>query len=219
MLAPEMPPLTAGIPEFQAEWAAHLLPEGRQPTACSLQVAQAAAINTFLLSPLFPSLSGTALVLFVFADHTSLAAFHESKLVLYREHPIGYRHLREAISSQMRIEPALTDSVLEDTFIDPTPMIEPVLRTLFRQVEISYDYLTRRRNCQTQNFYVCGLPSGLKYWVAVFSRMLNLTLKPFHPFEGLEKAQRNASVPEDLAAKEPFLMTALGAALAVMEDV
>ena len=219
VIAPELPPLSAGIPEFQAEWAVRLLPEGHQPTACSLQVSPAAAINTFLTTPLFDSLSGTAVVLFVFSGHTSLAAFHESRLVLYREHPIGYGHLREAVSSQMRIDPALADSILEDTLIDPTPMIEPVLRALFRQVEISHDYLTRRRNCQTQNFFVCGLPAGAKYWTTIFSRMLTLTLVPFQPFEGIELAARKSSLPADFAANTPFLMTALGAARAVLEDV
>jgi hypothetical protein len=40
----------AGLPEFQAAWAARLLPEGRRPTACSLQVAAAAAMGGFAAS-------------------------------------------------------------------------------------------------------------------------------------------------------------------------
>jgi len=218
-LAHDLPPLTAGMPEFQAAWATRLLPEGRPPTACSLQVSSAAAINAFMTAPLFDSLSGTAVVLFVFHGHTSLAAFHESKLVLYREHPVGYGHLRTAISNQMRIDPLLADAVLDDTFIDPSPMIEPVLRTLFRQIEISYDYLLRRRNCQMQHFFVCGLPSGAKYWDQLFTRMLNLPLLVFHPFEDLlERPARAMSLPKDLGTVAPFLMTALGAAQAVLED-
>jgi len=218
MLAPEMPPLSVGIPEFQAAWAARLLPEGRPPTACSLQVSPAAAINTFMTSTLFESLSETAVVLFVFPSHTSLVAFHESRLILYREHPVGHNHICEAIGSQMHIERDLVDSILDDSVIDPTPMIEPILRSLFRQVEISYDYLTRRRNCKTQNFFVCGLPSGTKYWTSMFSSMLNLTLTPFQPFEGIEQAPRATNIPENLSAVAPFLMTALGAARAVLED-
>lgn len=218
VLAADIPPLSAGLPEFQAAWAARLLPEGRQPTACSLQISSAAAINSFIASPLFKTLAGTAIVLFVFPGHTSLAAFHEAKLVLYREHPIGYSHVRAAISNQMRIEPSLADSVLQDTFIDPIPMIEPVLKSLFRQVEISSDYLLRRRNCQTQQFYVCGLPAGVNYWSSIFSHMMNIPLTPFRPFEGLLKPQRPSEMPEDIAAAEPYLMTALGAARAVLEE-
>ena len=217
VLAQDLPPLSAGIPEFQANWAARLLPEGHPPTACSLQVSSAAAINTFLASPTFDSLSGTAVVLFVFPFHTSFAAFHDSRLVLYREHLVGYGHIREAISEQMHIDPALSDSILEDTLIDPTPMIEPVLRSLFRQIEISYDYLNRRRNCQTENFLICGLPVGAKYWASLFSRMLNLSLKTFAPFEDLEKSSHAAI--NDLATTAPLLVTALGAARAVLEDM
>jgi len=216
VLAQDLPPLSAGIPDFQAAWAAHLLPEGRPPTACSLQVSPAAAINTFIASPVFDSLSGTAVVLFVFPRYTAFAAFHDFRLVLYREHMVGYAHIRETVSDQMHVDQSLTDSILSDTLIDPTPMIEPLLRSLFRQIEISYDYLTRRRNCQTDNFFICGLPFSTTYWSALFSRMLNLTLKTFHPFEGLERAPR-ASVC-DLSANESLLMTALGAARAVLED-
>lgn len=218
-LEPDLPPVEAGIPEFQAAWAARLLPEGRTPTACSLQVSAAAAINGFMAAPLFSALSGTAIVLFVFSGQTSLVAFHDAKLVLYREHPIGYGHARNAITSQMRIDAALADSVLQDTFIDPIPMIEPVLKPLFRQVEISSDYLRRRRNYQTLQFFVCGLPAGATYWSSIFSRMMNLPLTLFSPFDGLERMQRATHIPEDLSAAEPYLMTALGAALAVLEDV
>lgn len=216
MLAQDLPPLSAGIPDFQAAWCARLLPEGHPPTACSLQISPASVINTFIASPVFESLSGTAVVLFVFPRYTAFTAFHDSKLVLYREHMVGYDHIRETVSDQMHVEPSLADSILGDTLIDPTPMIEPLLKSLFRQIEISYDYLTRRRNCQTDNFFICGLPFSATYWSALFSRMLNLTLKTFHPFEGLDKAVR-ASVC-DLPANEPFLMTALGAARAVLED-
>jgi hypothetical protein len=215
---PDLPTFKAGLPEYQAAWAARLLPEGRPPTACSLQVSSAAAVNTFTASPLFKTLTGTTLVLFVFADHTSLVAFHEAKIVLYREHPIGYGHVRTAISNEMRIEAALADSVLQDTFIDPVPMIEPVLKALFRQVEISSDYLLRRRNCQIQQYYLCGLPSGAKYWSTIFSRAMSQPLTSFHPFDGLLKPQRALHLPEDIAAVEPYLAVALGAARAALED-
>ena len=214
--APDLPALTAGLPEFQAAWAARLLPEGHRPTVCSLQISSAAAINCFTCAPVFKSVAGTAVSLFVFAEHTALAAFHDSRLVLYREHPVGYNHLRIAVSAQMRIETALADSVLEDTLIDPTPMIEPVLRPLFRQVEISSDYLQRRRNCQSKNFFVCGLPAGAKYWSTVFSHMMNLPLTAFSPFDGIEKPARTHNGP---GAATPFLMAAVGAARAVLEDV
>ena len=219
IIAPDLPALVAGLPEFQAAWAARLLPEGKSPTACSLQLSSAAAMSGFTASPVFTSVAGTAVALFVFPDYTALASFHESKLVLYREHPVGYAHLRMAVSTQMRIEPSLADSLLEDTLIDPTPMIEPVLRPLFRQVEISSDYLQRRRNCQVNHFFVCGLPSGSKYWSAIFSQMINLPLTPFSPFDGLEKATRMTRTQGFSDLSFPFMMAASGAARAVLEDV
>jgi hypothetical protein len=100
-------------------------------------ISNSAAVNGFLASPLFKTLTGTAVALFVFPNHTSLVAVHEGNIVLYREHPIGYTHVRAAIANQMRIETTLADAVLQDTFVDPVPMIEPVLKALFRQVEIS----------------------------------------------------------------------------------
>jgi hypothetical protein len=217
-LAPELPPLNAGLPEYQAAWAAKLLPEGRQPTACSLQVSPAAVINTFLINPTFDAIDGTAVVLFVHPQYTSLAAFYDFRLVLYREHPVGYEHVRDTICSQMKIDADMADSILDDNVIDPTSMIEPVLRNLFRQVEISYDYLSRRKNCQTKNFFVCGLPAGAKYWASIFVRMLDLKLAPFSPFDRLTRAQKETVLPADLAADAPYLTTALGAALAVLED-
>lgn len=220
--APDLPPLVAGLPEFQAAWAARLLPEGRRPTACSLQLSSAAALNGLTAAPAFLSAGGNAAALFVFPEFTALAAFQESRLVLYREHPVGYVHLRSAVSTQMGIDITLADSVLDDTLIDPTPIIEPVLRPLFRQVEISADFLSRRRNCKATNFFLCGLPSGAAYWSTVFSHMMNLPLLVCPTFDGLAKAPRpsqkqNASAPLSKAG-EQLLMAAYGAARAVLED-
>ena len=63
------------------------------------------------------------------------------------------------------------------------------------------------------------MPSGFKYWASEFSRMLNLTLTLFHPFEHVEKVPNGAKDPQDLPLVAPFLTTALGAARAVLEDV
>jgi hypothetical protein len=49
--------------------------------------------------------------------------------------------------------------------------------------------------------------------------MMNQSLTLFHPFYGLVKPQRPLQMPANIADVEPFLMTALGAARAVLEDV
>jgi len=218
VIAPDLPPFIVGLPEFQAAWAAHLLPEGRRPTACSLQVSAAAAMSCFVANPAFAGASGNAVTLFVFPKYTALAAFQDTHLVLYREHPTGADHLRTAISAQMHIEIGLADAVLEDTLIDPTPIIEPVLRPLFRQVEISADYLLRRRNCPVQHFFVCGLAAGSRYWSTVFAHMMNQPLTFCKTLEGIEVVANLSSLPKDLNAAAPLLMAATGAARAVLED-
>lgn len=220
--APDLPPLVAGLPEFQSAWAARLLPEGRRPTTCSLQLSSAAALNGLTSAPAFLSAGGNAAALFVFPEFTALAAFQESRLVLYREHPVGYVHLRSAVSTQMGIDIALADSVLDDTLIDPTPIIEPVLRPLFRQVEISADFLSRRRNCKATNFFLCGLPSGATYWSTVFSHMMNLPLLVCPTLDGVERPlrspQKQGALDPLSKAGEQLLMAAYGAARAVLED-
>lgn len=221
VIAHDLPPFVAGLPEFQASWAACLLPEGHRPTASSLQVGGAAALSGFIASPSFTAAGGNAVLLNVFPDYTALAAFHETHLVLYREHPIGFHQLQNAISSQMGIDISLADTVLEDTLIDPLPTIEPVLRPLFRQVEISSDYLLRRRNCPVDHFFVCGLTAGSRYWSKVFTHMMNHSLVFCSPLDGLEVPEHPAGFPKtkDLKTTAPLLMTAVGAARAVLEDV
>jgi len=219
--APDLPPFVIGLPEFQSVWAAQLLPEGCRPTACSLQVSAAAALSGFMATPSFASTGGNAVVLVVFPEHTALAAFQETRLVLYREHPVGTRHLQNAISAQMGIEVALADTVLEDNLIDPLPIIDPVLRPLFRQVEISADYLLRRRNCPVEHFFTCGLAAGSRYWAKVFAHMMNQSLTFCSPLDGIQTVEKPSGLPKekDLAGVAPFLMSAIGAARAVLEDV
>lgn len=216
--ANDLPPLIAGLPDFQAAWAARLLPEGHPPTACSLQISAAAAMSGFSFTPAFTNAPGCIIALLVFPEYTSLAAFQERHLVLYREYPAGTAHIRNAISAEMRIDGALADDVLEDTLVDPLPIIEPVLRPLFRQVEVSVDFLSRRRNCPVSHFFISGLTAGTRYWSAIFSRMLNQALTPCQPLEGLVNAAPAAALPADLNAAAPLLMAAAGAARTVLED-
>ena len=177
-------------------------------------------MSGFIASPAFANAAGSAVALFAFSDYTALAAFQETRLVLYREHPVGYSHIRTAISTQMGIDHALADAVMDDTLIDPASIIEPVLRPLFRQVEISADYLLRRRNCPVKHFFVCGLPAGTRYWSTVFSHMMNLPLTACPAFDGIEKAPRPAALSEELVKSgAPLLLAAAGAARAALEDV
>jgi len=219
--APDLPPLTAGLPEFQAAWAARLFPEGRRPTACSIQIASTAAMSGFSHNPAFKKAGGNAIVMMVFPSYTALAAFQDSMLVLYREHPVGFRHVREAVSAQMRVDEAMAESVLDDTLVDPIPMIEPVLRPLLRQIEISVDYLARRRDCPVENFFICGLPTGFRYWASLFNRMLGRTptlCRPPESFSGSPSAVLPDTHPLASDGTGQLFMAAIGAAFAVLDD-
>ena len=219
VVAPDQPPFVAGLPDFQAAWAARLLPEGHRPTTCSLQIAAASAISGFLANPAFQATGGNAVTLFVFSEYTALAAFQDFHLLLYREHSVGIANVRTAISTQMLIDVSLADAILEDTLIDPTPVIEPVLRPLFRQVEISSDYLLRRRNCPVTHFFICGLTAGSRYWSTIFAHMMSHPLTPCSPLDGILNVAPPASLPKNLEAAAPLLMAAVGAARAVLEDI
>lgn len=218
--ATDLPPLVAGLPEFQAAWVARLLPEGHHPTARSIQFTPVASLNALSASPAFSAVSGTATALFVFPKFTAVAAFQNRDLVLYREHPVGYYHLRKAIAERMGIDIGLIDAVLDDHLIDPTPIIEPILRPLFRQVEISTDFLLRRRNYKPNDFFLCGLPAGARYWSDIFSTMMEHPLNPVAPLDGVLRIPRKKSALPTLSiAQQNLLMAAYGAAYAVLEDV
>lgn len=215
---PDTLPLVASLPEYQAAWVAQLLPEGRMPTAVSIQLGASAVLNGFGRSPLYRGLQRSAIVMFVFERYTALAAYDGGGVALYREHGLGYGHLLDAACSTMKIDVEMAAAMLGGSMIDPMPIVEPILKPLFRQVEIVADYMQRRRGVVVEHFYVAGLRFGARLWADIFVRTLNRSLMPFHPFDGLRKPQRYAVMVSDIAAAEPDLMTALGAARAVLEE-
>lgn len=211
--------LEAGLPEFQVLWLSRLLPEGRRPTACSVQVAPSAALNAILSQPKFVEAGGTACVLYVFKQMTVLVAYQGKALMLYREYPLGYQQIAEAMTRQLGLDASLVDEMLDDTVIDVMPVLEPLLKPLFRQVEISADYLQRRHQCQLSQFFVCGLPAGAGYWAQLFQTILGRTLLCEPLFGGLTVAPHHATdIVETVRSQEQVWLAAYGAARAVLED-
>ena len=209
-------PFVAAVPDAVASWAAHLLPEGRRPTAVSIQVADMARLNAFAVSPSFADTNGTALLLIAGASSTALAIFNEFAPVLYRKHSIGSRDVLEAVCRKMNLDEATARDILNDTLIDPTAVIEPVLGPLFRQAEMSADYAVRMKGCFIDRFFLCGLETGVRYWADVFKQRTGAEIVPCNPAQEMARTA-GAVLPADFENLAGAFVPAIGAAVAAME--
>jgi hypothetical protein len=218
IFTPDMPELVAGLPEFQASWATRLFPEGRAPTACSLQISQLAIMNSFNQHPAVKNATGSSVGLFVSSQTTALVAFQNHLPVLYREFPLGTTHVQQEVATKMQLAPILVQQLLDEDAMDASPYFEDILKPLFRQVEIMNDYLSRRRNAPAANYFITGALLGARYWHAMFSKIVGKELIYCRPFEGMPMAKDAVVLPEKLASVEPLFANAAGAALAVMEE-
>jgi len=216
--APDMPELVAGLPEFQAKWAASLFPEGRAPTACSLQIAQLSIMNSFNQHPAVKSAAGSSVGLFVSSQNTALVAFQNHLPVLYREFPLGTTHVQQEVATKMQLAPILVQQLLDEDAMDASPYFEAILKPLFRQVEIMNDYLSRRRNAPAANYFITGALLGARYWHAMFAKIVGKELTYCRPFEGIPLAKDAVVLPEKLESVESLFASAAGAAFAVMEE-
>lgn len=213
----DMPDLVAGIPEFQAAWAARLFPEGRAPTACSLQISQLAIMSGFNQHPVVKKAEGSSVALFVASKSTTLVAFQNRIPVLYREYPLGSSQIQQEVASKMQLSPILVQQLLEEDAMDASPYFEPILKPLLRQVEIMNDFLSRRRNAPASNFFISGALIGARYWNVLFKKMLGKELVYCRPFDGIPLAKDAVVMPDKLADVESLFANAAGAALAVLE--
>jgi len=209
--------LVAGIPEYIGAWAATLLPESRKPTACSLQVSQLAWINAFLVSEDFASTNGTALLLLVDRRSTAIIVFNARQMILYREYSVGSDDVIDALGRDMNLDQATIETILEDDLVDPTSAIEPVLAPLFRQAELSTDYAHRKNQCFVERFFVAHDFPGTRYWAQVFKSKTGGTLVPCNPLNGFRVAE-GAKIPADFDHVSQYFVSAMGAAVAVLED-
>lgn len=210
-------PFVAAVPEHVAAWAARLLPEGRRPTAVSIQVADMARLNAFAVCPSFTETNGTALLLIAGATSTALAIFHEFEPILYRKHSIGNRDVLEAVCRKMNLDEGTARQILNDTLVDPTPVIEPVLGPLFRQAEMSADYAVRMKGCFIDRFFLCGQATGIHYWAEVFKSKTGAEIVPCNPALEMPRAP-DAILPPDFEAISRTFTPAIGGAAAAMED-
>lgn len=214
-----MPPdlcLEASLPECQVLWLSRLLPEGRQPTACSIQTAQAAMLNAPLAVPDFEAAGGAALVLLVEARRMLLVAYHAYCPVLVREQALGYESVAEALATGLGIERHLLESMLEEHLVDPLPILEPQLEPLLRQLGLAGDYVAQRFGATPSCALLIGVPERMApLWLEAAGRSAGaLKLLAPAPLAGLAAVR---GMPGE-GLTDVALWPALCGALAVLEE-
>ena len=212
--------LQAGMPEYQVQWLSHLLPEGKRPTACSLQVAPAAMLSALCEQPDFIAAEGTAMAVLVLKSTIYFAGYRQGEVVLFRECPGagGYDVMHELVKSGLGVGDDLVDSILEDTLIDPRSSLEPLVRPVLQQLQLSLDYLAQRHQVHVDRVFLMGLPSGAGYWNQFALETIGVPFVAPNVFDGLVKSSKAGNVPNGLAPNlSQAFLAALGAARAAME--
>ena len=214
--------MEAGLPEYQILWLSRLLPEGRRPTASSVQVRPAAMAAGVLRQPAFLAESGSALALFISEDETNIAGYKGGDIVLWRtcRGIGGWRKIREALKRGLGLEDDMIAGVLEDTLIDPRPVLEPVVAPVIDELAVSRDYLVGKLGVEPKSALAFGLPAGIRYWNAIAEDRVHLPLVAPGTFDGLERSDK-IHVGEGAAldgAPANVFLGALGAALALIGE-
>jgi len=213
--------MEASLPEYQLLWLSRLLPEGRRPTAASIQLRPSALAASVLRQPSFIAAQGAALVLFVAGEAVHIAGYKASDLVLWRRcrGVAGWMALREAVKEGLGVEDDMVEGVLNDALIDPRPVLEPLLAPILDELAVSRDYLIGKLGVEPKDVLVAGLPAGIGYWNAIAEERTHLKLNSPGAFEGLAIADKALpeGVPADGVSSHVFL-GALGAALALADE-
>lgn len=211
--------LESGIPEYQLLWLSRLFTEGRRPTACSIQTAPTAMLASLVEQPEFHAVGGNAAALFMMSGTMYFVGFRAGAPVLFREFPGvgGVRKIREALRSGFGMEEKMVDEVLDDTLIDPSPILKSIINPVLRQLELSLDYLKSRLNVSVDKVFLMGLPSGAKHWSRMSEQALNMKLFSPGLFDGVEIPSRVSREAEALLKRSHVFMSAYGAARAALE--
>lgn len=205
--------LCASLPEFQTLWISRLLPEGRRPTASSIQLAESALMASVFLQPAFREAEGDALAVFVMRSAVFFAGYKKGVCVLWRRCPSasGSDAMRLTVQRTLGVDAELVDSVLAESLIDPRPALEPFVRPILAQLELALAYLTGKHNLKFDHALLMGLGAGANHWSTLSEEALHLRLLAPQPFDGLV-VEKDVSVPD----ANDYLV-ALGAAIAGTE--
>lgn len=214
--------MEAGLPEYQLLWLSRLLPEGRKPTAASIQLKPSALAASILRQPAFKAAEGTAIALFISDEEVHLAGYRNADLVLWRRCRGlgGWTAVRAAVKDGLGLEDDMVEGVLDDTLIDPRPVLAPVLAPVLDELAVSRDYLVSKLGAEPKAVFVAGLPAGFRYWNALAEERAHLSLTALEPFAGIvqnDKLHLEEGVMTEGPAAGVFL-GALGAALALIDE-
>ena len=214
--------MEALLPEYQVLWLSRLLVEGRRPTAASIQLRTSAILGSVLRQPLFRESEGSALVLFASAHEVHIAGYDKGDIVLWRACRAlgGLEAIHGALKKELGLDDAMVAAVLEDTLIDPRPVLEPILAPMMDELAMSRDYLVGKLGVEPKCALLMGVGAGAKYFAAIAEERAHLTLQAGQAFDGFvvddhTYVGEGAAVTGDVANE---FLGALGAALALVGE-
>ena len=210
-------PFVAFMPEELAKRIARLLPEGRKPTAVSIQVSPLARVNAFAASPSLGAAGGTAVLVQIAANATTIALFAKGSVALYRELSVGEEDSLRAVAGPMNVDNATAKELLEGGLVDPAPFLGPLLMPVFRQAELSTDWVLRRNGLVVEKFFVAGPPALAPHWAAIFRDQTGRDAAVCDPVADFPQ-EEGAALPPDFGKATGLFAAALGAAAAAMQD-
>ena len=218
-LAEEPFVIQSALPEYQVLWLSRLLPEGRRPTAASVQTLPASLLASICEQPEFNEVEGNALAIFVMKTAVYFAAYREGRLLMFRQCPgaAGWEMMREGVKLRLGLEEEMVDEILDDAIIDPRSAMEPFVRPVLQQLEVSLQYLSSRLGMRVDKVFVMGLPSGARYWSQMAEDALQTPLVAPSAFEGLALPPKDTALAGLTPSQTQVFLPALGAARAAME--
>ena len=212
--------LEAGLPEYQILWLSRLLPEGRRPTAVSVQLRPSALAASLLRQPAFIAAGGSALALFVNEETANIVGYRRGDIALWRtcRGAPGARAIRDALKKGLGLDDAMVADVLDDTLIDPRPVLGPLLAPVFDELAVSRDYLAGKLGVDVKGAFLMGVGAGAAYWRALAEERARLELVAPPAFDGLARDDRLAADAALAGPAANAFLGALGAALAYLEE-
>ena len=210
-------PFVAFMPEELARRVARLLPEGRKPTAVSIQVSPLARVNAFAASPTLRAAGGTAVLVQIASNTTTIALFAKGAVALYRELSVGEEDSLHAVAGPMNVDNATAKELLEGGLVDPAPFLGPLVMPIFRQAELSTDWVLRRNGLVVEKFFVAGPPALAPHWAAIFRDQTGREATTCEPVSNFPQ-EEGASLPPDFDKVSGRFAAAIGAAAAAMQE-